>query len=272
MQRMSQHQFHKKLSKISALTDGGETLDKLSALERDLLLGYIRELYEIVLETAESKAHAANVQIKASAPAVKPIPEMPHDATGITFHNETVHVSEPIVKHVEQKIPVANPVVEPVVIPEVSQYVVVQDKVPTPIVKAIPEMPHDATGIISHSETVSAPEPAIRPHVVALQSDAVNEIFAVGVISALSDKLANAPISDLNKAMGINERMFTQQELFGNDAQAFANTLKKMNSCDSFEEARQYLLDHVIYTYDWTSDAKIKKASTFVRLVRRRYL
>ena len=263
---MNQHQFHKKLSKISALTDGGETLDKLSALERDLLLGYIRELYEIVLETAETRVHAANVQIKASAPVVKAIPEMPHDATGIISQPEMVSIPEPVVKQVEQNIPVA----EPVVIPPVPQPIVLQDKVSAPTVKVIPEMPHDATSIVAPMETVSAP--AAKSSMVALQSDAVNEIFAVGVISDLSDKLANAPISDLNKAMGINERMFTQQELFGNDAQAFASTLKKINSCDSFEEARQYLLDNVIYTYDWTSDAKIKKASTFVRLVRRRYL
>jgi len=267
---MNQHQFHKKLSKISALTDGGETPDKLSALERDLLLGYIRELYEIVLETPDSKTHNVSIQEKTSAPVVKPIPEMPHDATGIISHAETVHVPEPVVKHVEQKMPVANPVVEPVVIPEVSQQVVVQEKVSAPTIKAIPEMPHDATSIVAPIETVNTP--AAKASMVALQSDAVNEIFAVGVISDLSDKLANSPISDLSKAMGINERMFTQQELFGNDAQAFANTLKQMNSCDSFEEARQYLLDKVIYTYDWTSDAKIKKAATFVRLVRRRYL
>jgi hypothetical protein len=267
---MNQHQFHKKLLKISALTDGGETPDKLSSLERDLLLGYIRELYEIVLEMPESRTSNVSIQEKTSAPFVKPISEMPHDATGIISHLETVSVPEPVVKHEEQKIPAANLVVESVVVPEVPQQVVLQDKVSVPTVKAIPEMPHDATSIVAPMETVSAT--AAKASMVALQSDAVNEIFAVGVISDLSGKLANAPISDLSKAMGINERMFTQQELFGNDAQAFANTLKKMNSCDSFEEARQYLLDHVIYTYDWTSEAKIKKASTFVRLVRRRYL
>jgi len=262
---MNQQSFQKKLAKISALTDGGDSLGRLSALERDLLLGYIRELYEIALEEPGHVTYKANVQENETASAGKPISAMPHDATGIVSQVETLISPAPVVVPEAPGTPVSGPNLAPE-----AQQISIPVNASGPTVKVIPEMPHDATSIVAPAEVVSSLE--VKASVVALQSDAVNDIFAVGVISDLSDKLANAPIGDLNKAMGINERMFTQQELFGNDAQVFGETLKKMNTFGSFEEARQYLLDHIIYTFDWTSDAKIKKAATFVRMVRRRYL
>lgn len=42
--------FNKKLQKIAALTDSVSSESTLSTLERDLLLGYIRELYDIALD------------------------------------------------------------------------------------------------------------------------------------------------------------------------------------------------------------------------------
>jgi hypothetical protein len=262
---MNHQPFQKKLSKIAALTDNGESLDKLSALERDLLLGYIRELYDIALDFSGLMIHTPKVQEKVVSPVLKEVAEMPHDATSITVPVETAQPLAPLSVPQASETPATASVASPVV-----HQAVVQEVVSSPVVKTIPEMPHDATSIVAPLEVASAP--ATKANVVALHSDAVNEIFAIGVISDLSDKLANSPISDLNKVMGINERMFTQQELFGNDAQAFNDALKKLNAFGSFEEARQYLIDHIIYTYDWTADVKIKKAVTFVRLVRRRYL
>ena len=40
-------------------------------------------------------------------------------------------------------------------------------------------------------------------------------IFEEKPITELSDKLSQTPISDLTKAMGISERIFTVNELFG---------------------------------------------------------
>jgi hypothetical protein len=71
--------------------------------------------------------------------------------------------------------------------------------------------------------------------------------------------------------MGINERIFTQQELFGNNQMQFNETLQKLNNCQNFIEAKQYLLDNVISVYDWTNEQKIKKAATFVKLVKRKF-
>ena len=47
---MDTQSFNKKLNKISALADNGNADGHFSSLERDLLLSYIRELYEIVID------------------------------------------------------------------------------------------------------------------------------------------------------------------------------------------------------------------------------
>ena len=87
----------------------------------------------------------------------------------------------------------------------------------------------------------------------------------------LSDKLASRPIKTLTKAMGINEKIFTVKELFGGDQKEFDNMMVALDGLASFEDAKQVLAGSVAEKYEWASDKKIKKASTFIKLVRRRY-
>jgi len=87
----------------------------------------------------------------------------------------------------------------------------------------------------------------------------------------LSDKLAKRPIKDLTKAMSINERIFTVNELFGGDSDEFENLMVALNGLSSFDEAKNVLVGSVADKYDWSSKKKIKKASGFIKLVRRRY-
>lgn len=87
----------------------------------------------------------------------------------------------------------------------------------------------------------------------------------------LSDKLASRPIKDLTKAMGINEKIFTVKELFGGDQKEFDNIMVALDGLGSFEEAKNVLIGSVAEKYDWASSKKVKKAATFIKLVRRRY-
>lgn len=70
--------------------------------------------------------------------------------------------------------------------------------------------------------------------------------------------------------MGINERIFTQQELFGNNQAHFSKNIEGLNKCQSFDEAKQYLVDNVIYKYDWVAEPKIKKAATFIKFIKKK--
>lgn len=100
----------------------------------------------------------------------------------------------------------------------------------------------------------------------------MKELFSFSSSAELSDKLANSPIKDLTKAMGINEKIFTVNELFGNDQAELDNILLALNGLDNFEEAKSLLARSVAVKHNWTDSDNFKKAKNFIRLVRRRYL
>ena len=98
------------------------------------------------------------------------------------------------------------------------------------------------------------------------------ELFTLSNGSELSDKLANAPIKDLTKAMGINERIFTVKELFGGNKEEMDTILTALNGLNNFDEAKSVLMRSVASKYDWHEGSKAKKAKNFIKLVRRRYI
>lgn len=100
----------------------------------------------------------------------------------------------------------------------------------------------------------------------------MDELFEIKTTAELSDKLANSPIADLTKAMGLNEKIFTVNELFGGNQSEMDNILLALNGLGSFEEAKSLLRRSVASKYNWTEVTRLKKAKNFIRLVRRRYL
>ena len=229
---MDVQSFNKKLNKIAALADNGNADGIVSSLERDLLLGYIRELYDIALD--EKPVHKILLHKAVEQKEKK-------EDNIITSPVPTIeqHVDVPAPVHIPE-VKIESPVVAPITV-----------EVPKPQVKVFGESP--AT---SEKKDIAA---------------ILAEIFIEEKVSDLSDKLSLTHIDDLTKSMGINEKIFTQQELFGNDPQVFNDTLAKLNSFQNFEEAKQYLTAHIIGKYGWTNESKIKKASTFVRLIKRKY-
>ncbi len=97
------------------------------------------------------------------------------------------------------------------------------------------------------------------------------ELFETTGVSDLSDKLSQKAIPDLSKAMGINERIFTINELFGGDKKEFDNMLTALNGLDNFDEAKKILMNSVANKHNWQSDINYKKAKKFIKLIQRRY-
>lgn len=91
-------------------------------------------------------------------------------------------------------------------------------------------------------------------------------------IKELSHKLSFAPIKNIMKSISINERIFTQKELFGGDFDLFQSTLAKLEEMSSFDEAIAYLAEHVASKHNWEDPKKLKKAKNFVNIVQRRFL
>ena len=110
---------------------------------------------------------------------------------------------------------------------------------------------------------VEPTKPSIDPSIL--------ELFNVEDSSELSDRLANAPIKDLTKAMGINEKIFTVNELFDGNLLEMDNMLDALNGLSSFDEAASILQHSVASKYQWSDPSKLKKAKKFIRLIKRRF-
>jgi hypothetical protein len=249
---MNWQPFLTKLNKIKILAENANNEGEISRLERDLLASYVRDLYEYLWdsETQQSPPKPAGIQVQ------KPVSQQPATPAPV---QETIitRPSEPPVQPVITEEP--KPVVQETPA-RASQ--VIQEPV-TPVAEAAPAE-------IAQTITTKVPTPVSNGK--KADPALLSELFIEEKVSDLSDKLASQKINDLTKAMGINEKIFTIQELFNNDNNLFNTALGHLNSLPDFTEAKAYISDELVPKLDWTSEKKIKKAATFIKLVRRRYM
>lgn len=229
---MDTTKLKRNLDKINLLVPHLE--DGASPIEVDLLKSYVRELYEALLVEGATLTDAPKKVAKAPA-AVK----------------KAVVVQKPTPPPTPEPEPVA---VEETPLPEPPK--------PEPKPAPKPEPPK--------------PEPKPEPVVIAPTKKARNtklaELFTFAEARELSEKLSNRPIPDLTKAMGLNERILTVNELFQGDNAAFNVALKDLNSMPSFDEAIDLVLEPLAEKFDWALPANERKAKVFIQLIRRRYL
>lgn len=243
--KMSIQKIEKHINKISNLVQSIKEADEFNAIERDLLLSYTRSLYDKILSwegdqgsaiTTQSTISESKEMPRAEAPVIPPVetPEPPRKEMVDMAHvaREELRIEKENTQ-IQEKSVEENPVM-----PEVE----------TPKTTPIPSLEKEE-GIPEEME----------------------EIFSNTVIADLSDRYGNAPITDLSKSMGINEKIFTIQELFGGDKELFQTTISRLNNFESFHEAKVYLANGVARDQHWNEGSNIKKATNFVKLVQRRY-
>lgn len=251
---MNWQPFLTKLNKIKNLAETAQQDGEISRLERDLLASYVRDLYEHLWDNDQAMPTS-----KAGGFQHQRIPAQPATPAPVIGEKIVATPAEP------KPEPVRIPEPEPVRIPEPVQQVV---EVPVEI-KAVPPVENKPLEAVSLVETKPAYQaPAAKSTDPALLA----ELFIEEKVSDLSDKLASQKINDLTKAMGINEKIFTIQELFNNDNNLFNQTIGHLNSLPDFANAKTYISEELVPRLDWTSEKKIKKAATFIKLVRRRYM
>lgn len=227
--------------------------DTVARIDVDITLSYIRELYDAFLSDAPALPKAA--------PQPEPVP---------------VRKPEPVK---EVLPPPPPPVVEPAPAPAPPPppVVVVPEPAPAPPppppVVAVPEpapAPPPPPPPVAEPAPAPAPKPAPKAAAPAASVDA-DALFEYKEAKELSEKLADAPIPDLKRAIALNDRLLLTRELFGGEAPAFETALHTLNTCSGFDEARRYMLDNCIAQYDWTAPVRAEVAKNFIKLVRRRY-
>lgn len=234
------------LEKINRLFQSMTMDDHISEIEKELMRNYVKSLYEEFMPDVGAKIPP----IQKAAP-IKTAPPV----------KETPKVVEPV--RVEQVVETPPPPPRVEVTPEPAP-APRPEPVPRPVVVEAPKV-EKPTPVVK----VTPPPPPPKPVKTKL-SEEHEELFEIKEATDLSERLSLSPIKDLNKAMGINERILTTNELFDGNGDALKDALSTINRLKDFDEAKDYLAN-IAEVYDWTSKKKKKKAKVFVKLVRRRF-
>ncbi len=252
------------LEKIIALYKNMSADERnISPIERDLMLSYIRQLYETCLDTPSVSTSSQATAPPKVAPSPLPTPKVeppraveqpkvapspPHRATPPPISDPVQYVAPPVVEQPRYTPP--PPVVEQ------PRYTA-----PPPVV----EQPR---------YTPPPPEPPRTRPTQSPSSGAsaeVEALFEEQVGKEISDRLSNAPVADLTKAFGFNDRLLMQNELFLGNKTAFDEALKDLNNASSFDTARAFLADLAVRN-NWNLNAdRQKHAKGFIKFVRRRF-
>ena len=228
------------LEKINALSNSLSQEANLSSIERDLMLSYIRQLYEAYLLPSQFVVHAP-VVAEVVAPITKATPKyMPTPEPVVVKETVKETVEEKIVEAVVKVVPpiVFEPAEEVAAIPEIIPEAIV---VSEPTIKIAPPIeiqvvkPVEVPIVVAPAPMPSAAQPLIQPSNVRVEDD---ELFDNQTSKELSEKLGQAPIDDIKKSMGLNERILTQNELFAGDQFEFENAIARLQSMTNFEEAK----------------------------------
>ena len=220
------------LEKINRLYQSMTLDSKIDPFEQELMLSYIEKFY-LAFSTGDKSIPNLKANTAESEPIKKPIV-----------------VSKPLPKIIQEEQPQAAAPPSPPPAPARETVLT-----PPPVVKAPKPAP-----------IVESP-PAPATHKV---DDEFEVLFDQNEGKELSDKLSSLPIKDLTKAMGLNERILTINELFGKDTDAFNAAMKDLNRMRDFEEAKM-LLASFAEKYNWTGRGKKKKAQIFIKLVQRKF-
>jgi len=231
--------------------------ENIARIDVDIVLSYIRELYDAVL----SDTSTATVAV---APKPEPAPVRKPAAAARPVHEEiavpippppppvvVAPAPAPVAVVVEPPAPVAPPPPPPVVEAPPPPVVVVPPPAPLPPAPT-PTPPPTNTG-----QTYVSPE--------------AEALFEEKQAKELSEKLSELPIADLRKGIALNDRLLLTRELFAGDGQAFDAALTALNSCANMAEAKDYLQQNCVIRFGWLDPKRIEPAKNFIKLVRRRY-
>lgn len=261
------------LEKINRLFQSMTMDDHVSEIEKELMRNYVKALYEqFSPKSGMSKAEP----IQQAPPVVRETPRVVQPPVQqITPPPVQRTITPPPVQQpvqVEKVTPPPAPPVRTVVTPEPPRPEPVV-AAPAPIVKPAPA----PAPKVEVEKPVARPVTPVRvapPVVRAPQKPQLNdeqeELFEHKEARELSERLSQSPITDLRKAMGINERILTTNELFDGNGDALKDALSTLNNLKNFEEAKDYLAN-IADIYDWTARTKKRKAKVFIQLVRRRF-
>jgi hypothetical protein len=129
--------------------------------------------------------------------------------------------------------------------------------------KAIIEM-----GNMEPVEIFVTPTPKELNEVLPTNNTSLNDKLNIPQ-TQVSDSLMDAPIKDLKKAIGVNERFLYLNELFRGDEAMYERSIKTINAFNVFPEAELWIRRELKLKLGW--DEKYQTVKQFDQLIKRRF-
>lgn len=268
MRNLNTIEILNELDKIQLCVAGMAQNGNWSTMERDLVLERLRTLYSTVLQTETDTlavvpipAQPADNTPEMTAASKKPAPKekkapapAPEPELSIELLATTEPATEPATKHEAE----AKEAAQPAPVGTISE---------RPIIEYIEEK--KATAAVGKETPPVVRESVSKKEILAEtfgKTKFLNDILAqYGNTNDLSKKFQQQPLTDLFKAIGINEKFLFVKELFGGHADSYTQTLTYINQAGSFNEAVEYLDRH--FTWDFENPTVQK----LLELVHRRF-
>jgi hypothetical protein len=202
---------------------------------------------------------------------------------------EEEEVRTPIVeenKFVEEKPePVTQPIISKVEIEESIQQspyqpkeysirrpVVTEEVSEEPVSRYAPQpqqVLNPAFSTVVETPTLAQYQPKREVHeAIAEKKESLNDRLKQDK-TEVAHVLKDAPIKDLKKGIGINDRFTFVRELFRGDESFYERSIKTINSFHIFSEAEYWINRELKYKMGWDEDKDLVKH--FYQLVRRRF-
>lgn len=237
---MSFRKVSKLIEKINILHDSLLSIEEeISSIEKDLLLNYIRQLYEEVLA----------VNTFDERPRLSSVEKHVIDLKKASAKEETIQR-------------------EAAVNGKSGNTAMVLEEAPSP---SITESVPDVEEAVNNFHAPVDEDPAIEEEPEGAISEELLMLFEWKTARELSEKLSSLPIPDLTTAMGLNDKFQTVNELFGGENEAFKQCLIMVNNMKDYDEAKSFLLRKIAVQYNWSDVTKLKRAEYFISLVQRRF-
>lgn len=231
--------------------------DNVARIDVDILMSYIRDLYDACLSEASVSMVATPPPVRtAAAPA-------PRKATVQEFAPPPAEMAPP-----------SAPVVEapPAPAPPTPPQPVYAQEAPPPAYIPEPAPPPPPPPVRAPEPAPPPPPPVVEaPKPAASSGKEIDLLFEQKQAKELSEKLSEMPISDLRKAIALNDRLLLTRELFGGDATAFETAIQTLNGFSNFDQAKNWMIDNCIARFNWTDKNNAEEAKRFIKLIRRRY-
>lgn len=85
----------------------------------------------------------------------------------------------------------------------------------------------------------------------------------------VADKLEQAPVADLRKAIALSQKFWFVAEMFGGDRKRYEDALDALNAMANMEQARAYMADEVLAKLDKPPGEEV--VHSFTELLQRRF-